>query len=98
MAAARRPPNETPLPGTCSRPAKAHGAPVTIDLDELLTVPGKDRGKWLKERTDQGVTGAALNALKPADTPAALAAVLERRIARDLTPNLVPAGAMVLQP
>jgi hypothetical protein len=80
------------------KPAKAHGAPVTISLEELLEKPGKDRGKWLKERTDQAVTGAALNALKAADTPEALAHALERKIARDLTRNIVPAGSMVLQP
>jgi hypothetical protein len=80
------------------KPAKAHGAPATINLDELLQVPARDRGKWVKEQTDQGVTGAALNALKAADSLEALVAALERKVARDLTPNIVPAGAMVLQP
>jgi hypothetical protein len=80
------------------KPVKAHGAPVTIDLDALLGVAGKDRGKWLKEQSDQSVTGAALNALKAADTPEAVVAALERKVARDLTPNVVPPGAMVLQP
>jgi hypothetical protein len=80
------------------KPAKAHGAPATINLEELLHVPGKDRGKWLKERTDQTISGAALNALKTADTPEALAAALERKIAKELTPNIVPPGSMVLQP
>lgn len=80
------------------KPTKAHGAPVTIDLDALLRLPAKDRGKWLKERTDQNVTGAALNALKSADTPEALAAALERKIARELTPNIVPPSSIVLQP
>jgi hypothetical protein len=80
------------------RPAKAHGAPVALDLEALLQVPGKDRGKALKEQTDQGVTGTALNALKAADTPEALVAALERKVAREVTPNIVPAGSMVLQP
>jgi hypothetical protein len=80
------------------KPAKAHGAPVTINLEALLQVAARDRGKWLKEQTDQAVTGAALNALKAADTPEALVAALERKVARDLTPNIVPAGSMVLQP
>jgi hypothetical protein len=80
------------------RPAKAHGAPVTIDLEALLQVPAKDRGKWVKEQADQGVTGAALNALKTAETPEALVAALERKVARDLTPNIVPPRGMVLQP
>jgi hypothetical protein len=80
------------------KPAKAHGAPVTINLEALLQVPAKERGKWVKEQADQGVTGAALNALKTADTPEALVAALERKVARDLTPNIVPPGGMVLQP
>ena len=80
------------------KPAKAHGAPVTINLEALLQVPAKDRGKWVKEQADQGVTGAALNALKAAETPEALVAVLERKVARDLTPDLVAKGGMVLQP
>ena len=66
--------------------------------EELLRVPAKDRGKWLKEQADQAVTGAALNALKAADTAEALVAALERKVARELTPNIVPPGAMVLQP
>src|SRR5262249_50463654 len=80
------------------KPAKAHGAPVTVNLEELLQVPAKDRGKWVKEQTDQSVTGAALNALKSAETPEALVAALERKVARDLTPNIVSASTMVLQP
>jgi hypothetical protein len=80
------------------KPAKAHGAPVALNLEALLRMPGKDRGKTLKEQTDQSVTGAALNALKAADTPEALAAALERKVVREVTPNIVPAGSMVLQP
>lgn len=80
------------------KPAKAHGAPVTINLEELLQVPARDRGKWLKEQTDQSLTGAALNALKAADTPDGGVAALDRRVARDLTPNIVPGGSMILQP
>jgi hypothetical protein len=80
------------------KPAKSHGAPVALNLEALLRVPGKDRGKALKEQTDQSVTGSALNALKAADTPEALVAALERKVAREVTPNIVPAGSMVLQP
>ncbi|MBL8793570.1 MAG: N-6 DNA methylase [Planctomycetia bacterium] len=85
-------------PSIAVKPAKTHGAPVTINLDALLNVPGKDRGKWLKEQTDQSVTGAALNSLKGADKPEDVVAALDRKVAKDLTPNIVPAGSMVLQP
>jgi hypothetical protein len=80
------------------KPAKAHGAPVTINLEALLQVPAKDRGKWVKEQAGQALTGTALNELKAADTAEALVAALERKVARDLTPNIVPPGGMVLQP
>jgi hypothetical protein len=80
------------------KPAKPHGAPATVNLEELLAVPAKDRGKRLKELTDQNLAGAALNALKAAETPEALVAALDRKTARDLTPNIVPPGSMVLQP
>jgi hypothetical protein len=85
-------------PSVAVKPAKAHGAPVTVNLEALLQVPAKDRGKWVKAQTGQGVTGAALGALKEAGTPEALVAALERKVARELTPNIVPAGGMVLQP
>jgi hypothetical protein len=45
----------------------------------MLAVPGKDRGKCLKEQADQNVTGAAMNSLKTADTPEALVAALPAR-------------------
>jgi hypothetical protein len=80
------------------KPKKAHGAPVTVDLDALLAESAGGRGKWLKERADQELTGRALAALKEAATPEAVVAALDRKVARELTPNVVPPGAMVLQP
>ena len=80
------------------RPAKAHGAPVIVNLDELLTTKPGDRGKWLQERTDQKLTGEAATGLTAAQDIDALLAALERKIARGATPAPVVAGAMVLQP
>jgi hypothetical protein len=80
------------------RPAKAHGAPATVNLDELLTVPAGKRNEWLKTRTDQALTGAALNALKAAQAPEDVVAALGRKVAAAATPRIVPPGAMVLQP
>ncbi len=80
------------------KPKKAHGAPVTVNLDALLKRPAADRGKWLTEHADLKLDGKPLAALKAADTVEGLVAALERRIARQLTPNIVPPGAMVLQP
>ena len=49
------------------KPAKAHGAPATINLDELLASRPASAAKWLKEQTDQTLTGAGRDALKAAD-------------------------------
>ncbi len=35
------------------KPTKPHGAPTTINLEELLAVKPADRAKWLKEKSDQ---------------------------------------------
>ncbi len=80
------------------KPTKPHGAPTTINLETLLAIKPADRAKWLKETSDQAVTGQAASALKDARTPEEAVAALEKKVARKATPNLVPAGAMVLQP
>lgn len=80
------------------RPKKGGGAPVTVNLEALLAVKAADRGKWLADNADQKVDGKALVALKAADTVEGLVAALEKRIARSLTPNIVPVGGMILQP
>src|SRR5262245_53639070 len=85
-------------PSVAIKPTKAHGAPVTVNLDDLLGQPADKRAKWLRDQTDQSLTGQALTALKQAKTREDLAAALEKKIAQTLTPAPVPKGAMVLQP
>src|SRR5271166_5734604 len=80
------------------KPTKPHGAPTTINLEELLATKPADRAKWLKEKTDLAVTGQAATALKDAQTPEDAVAALERKVSFAVTPRVVPAGAMVLQP
>ncbi len=80
------------------KPTKPHGAPTTINLEELLAVKPADRAKWIKEKTDQSLTGLAAAALKDARTIEDVVAALEKKVARAATPNIVPAGAMILQP
>src|SRR5207253_652376 len=80
------------------KPTKPHGAPTTINLEELLAAKPNDRAKWLKAQSDQEATGQALNALKEARSPEDAVAALEKKVARAATPRIVPAGAMVLQP
>src|SRR5262249_57221375 len=63
-----------------------------------LAAKPADRGKWLAEHADQKIDGKPLAALKSADSVEGLVAALERKVARALTPNLVPPGGMVFQP
>jgi len=80
------------------KPKKAHGAPTTINLEELLQAKPAERGKWLKQKTDQEVTGQAATALKESQTPEDAVAALEKKVAKAATPRIVPPRAMVLQP
>ncbi len=80
------------------KPTKKHGAPVTINLEALLALPADRRAKWLKEQTEQTVTGPALAALKAARTPEDVVAALDRKVAKELTPAIVAGQAMILQP
>ncbi|HEV3004571.1 MAG TPA: type IIL restriction-modification enzyme MmeI, partial [Pirellulales bacterium] len=80
------------------KPAKAHGAPTTINLEELLVATPAERAKWLSDQSDQKLTGQAADALKRAETIDDLLAALEKKVAWHATPRAVPKGAMVLQP
>jgi hypothetical protein len=80
------------------RPKKAHGAPVSVNLEELLGETGEKRSKWFKEHTELAVTPKEAAALKAAKTPEDAVAALDRKVEKDLTPNIVPATSMVLQP
>jgi hypothetical protein len=80
------------------KPKKSHGAPTTINLEELLTVKLADRVKWVRTTTDQDLTGQAAEGVKNAGSIEDLLAALEKKIARNVTPNDVQKGVMILQP
>ena len=80
------------------KPAKKLGAPSTVDLDALLAQPKGGRAKWLQPRTDRNLTDTVAKGLRAAETVEDLHAALDRVLDRDATPDLVPAGALVLQP
>ena len=80
------------------KPAKSHGAPVPVDLDAILAMPGKDRGKWLREETDYDLPAKSADEVKAAENADQCLAALEKRIARNATPQPVPAGTMLLTP
>ncbi len=85
-------------PSIALKPKKRHGAPVAINLEALLAVKPGDRAKWLLEKADQKITGKTLEDLQAARTPEDVVAALDKKIAKEATPNIVPAGSMVLQP
>ena len=78
--------------------AKKQGAPATVDLEALLQEAPAKRGKWLQDRTDRKPTERVRQAVRNAETLEALHAALDSIIDREATPDLVPAGGMVLQP
>ena len=82
---------------------KRHGAPTTVNIEELLQEAHAKRLKWLQDRTDRKLTSNAKRAVEEVDGRA-VSAIDEMHIAldsvidRNATPDLVPSGAMVLQP
>ena len=80
------------------RAAKKQGAPAAVNLNALLDQPPASRAKWLQDRTDRKLTDRLRRAAGDAGTMEALHAALDPVIDRNATPDLVPQGAMVLQP
>ncbi len=80
------------------RAAKKHGAPATVNLEALLREAPARRAKWLRDRTDRKLTDRVQQAVRRAESVEALHAALDPVIDRRATPDLVPAGALVLQP
>ena len=80
------------------RAAKKRGAPATVDIEALLREAPAARAGWIQDRTDRKLTDRVKQAVRDADTVEALHAALDPVIDRNATPDLVPAGAMVLQP
>jgi hypothetical protein len=77
---------------------KKQGAPTAVDLDALLDVPGGQREKWLRDRADRKLSPTVKRATAAAAVLEDLHAALLPVIDDAATPDLVPRGAMVLQP
>ena len=80
------------------RPVKSHGAPATINLEALLAAKPSDRAKLLNEWTDQKLGTGDAAAIKDASSIDELVAALDKKIAKHVTPGIVPADSMVFQP
>ncbi|MDE0191343.1 MAG: class I SAM-dependent DNA methyltransferase, partial [Gammaproteobacteria bacterium] len=78
--------------------AKKGGAPATLDIEALLREAPNKRARWLQDRTDRKLTDRVKRAVVDAFAPDAMLAALDSVIDKDATPDIVPAGAMVLQP
>ena len=85
-------------PSVAVKPAKKLGAPSTIDLAALLAEPEGARARWLQARTDRNVTDTVAKGLRAARAVDDLHAALDRVLDKDAAPDLVPPGALVLQP
>ncbi len=79
------------------KPKKGVSVDVVFDVDALLTVPAKDRAKRFAELTDSDLPEAGEKALKAATTADEVAAAVGKRKSRR-TPELLPPGALYLQP
>ena len=78
--------------------AKKHGAPATVNIEALLDeTPGR-RDKWLRDRTDRKLTSTVTRAVRDSESVEELLAALDSVIDKDATPDVVPQGAMILQP
>jgi len=77
---------------------KKHGAPTTVDLEALLAEVPEKREKWLQDAADRKLAEGMKKSLKVAATLADLHAALLPVVEQNATPDLVPPGAMVLQP
>lgn len=79
------------------KPKKGVSVDVVFDVDELLQVKAADRAKRFAELTESDLPAAGEKALKAATTPDEVVVALGKRKSRR-TPELLPPGALYLQP
>ena len=77
---------------------KKGGASTAVDLEELAEVVPAARAKWVRDRTDRKLTATVIRPLKAADGVTELHAAFAKVVDTAATPDLVPRGAMILQP
>jgi Eco57I restriction-modification methylase/MmeI, target recognition domain len=77
---------------------KKQGAPTALDLEALLREPAGKRDGGIQDRADRKLTDTIKKSVAEASTIEDLHAALQPVIDSAATPDLVPKGAMVLQP
>ena len=84
-------------PSIAIKPVKRHGAPTTINLEELLrAAPDKRQVVYRPDGPEGDRSGS--RALKSATNSNELMKALDRKIASAVTPGIVAKGAMIFQP
>ena len=77
---------------------KKMGAPTAIDLDALIAEDASKRGKWIQDRADRKLPPRVASAVKDAASVEDLHSALLPVVDVAATPDLLPQGAMALQP
>lgn len=80
------------------KPGSSKGASVFVPLERLLSQPGANRARFLKDTFEIKLPTAANNRIKAAQTLEDLVAGFGNRIDRDASPDVLPAGSLLLQP
>jgi hypothetical protein len=80
------------------KPGSSKGASVFVPLEQLLSQSGANRARFLKDTFEIKLPAAANNRVKTAQTLEDLVAGFGNRIDRDASPDVLPAGSLLLQP
>ena len=77
---------------------KKGGASTHVDLEQLLDEAPSERAKWVRDRTERKLTPTVARPVRAAGSVTDLHAALARVVDSAASPDLVPRGAMILQP
>ena len=80
------------------KPGTSNGASVFVPLEQLLAQPGANRARFLKDTFEIKLPTKANNQIRAAQTLGDLVAGFGNRMDRDASPDVLPAGSLLLQP
>ena len=78
------------------RPAGPNRVPQTLDLDRLGALPPEQRRGWFRLQTGHTLAKQAAERLRAAAGLEQVLAAVEAKVAWQLTPQIVPAGGLIL--
>ncbi len=85
-------------PSLAVRSPKKHGAASVVNLEAMLDQPPRSRRRWVQRVTDRRLSPKVAKAVAAARTVGELHRALDPVVDRAATPDIAPAGALVLQP